>query len=40
MRSGVGDLDLDQGQTFKARSVTLTADGGSITIGGTIDTSG
>ncbi|MGK0490604.1 filamentous haemagglutinin family protein [Sphingomonas echinoides] len=40
VRSGVGDLELGAGQTFKAKSVSLTADGGRITIGGTIDTSG
>lgn len=39
-RSGAGDLDLNAGQTLKAKSVTLTADGGAIAIGGTIDTSG
>lgn len=40
VRSGVGDLDLGAGQLLRARSVSLTADGGSIAIGGTIDTSG
>ncbi|MDF0491401.1 filamentous hemagglutinin family protein [Sphingomonas sp. H39-1-10] len=40
IRSGASDLALDAGQTIKARSVTLTADGGGIAIAGTIDTSG
>lgn len=40
VRSGRGDLGLDQGQVLKARNVTLTADGGAIEIAGTIDTSG
>lgn len=40
VRSGAGDLGLDQGQALKAKNVTLTADGGAITIAGTIDTSG
>jgi filamentous hemagglutinin family protein len=40
VRSGAGDLALAAGQTLKARRVTLTADGGAITIAGTIDTAG
>jgi filamentous hemagglutinin family protein len=40
VRSGAGDLDLASGRTIKAKSVTLTADGGAITVAGTIDTSG
>lgn len=40
IRSGAGDLDLTEGQSLKAKSVALTADGGSITIAGTLDTSG
>ncbi|WP_127078968.1 filamentous haemagglutinin family protein [Rhodomicrobium lacus] len=35
-----GDLDLAAGQTLKSGSVVLTADGGFVTISGTIDTSG
>ncbi|NWP28963.1 hypothetical protein GY984_25035, partial [Escherichia coli] len=40
VRSGAGDLALAAGQVLKAKSVSLTADGGAIAIGGTIDTSG
>lgn len=40
IRAGAGNLDLGQGQNLKAKSVTLTADGGAITIAGTLDTSG
>ncbi|WP_213979246.1 filamentous haemagglutinin family protein [Sphingomonas sp. dw_22] len=40
VRSGAGDLGLEAGQSLKAKSVSLTADGGSIAIAGTIDTSG
>ncbi|RIA46328.1 filamentous hemagglutinin family protein [Hephaestia caeni] len=39
-RTGAGDLALADGQSLKAKSVTLTADGGSIGIAGTLDTSG
>ncbi|HEX7853243.1 MAG TPA: filamentous hemagglutinin family protein [Sphingobium sp.] len=40
VRSGAGDLRFDGGQNFKAQSVALTAEGGAISIAGTIDTSG
>lgn len=40
VRSGVGDLNLAAGQMLKANAVSLTADGGAITIAGMIDTSG
>ncbi|ATY34220.1 hypothetical protein CVN68_21530 [Sphingomonas psychrotolerans] len=40
VRSGAGDLALAAGQTLKAKNVSLTADGGRITVAGTIDTSG
>lgn len=40
VRSGAGNLDLAEGQLLKAKNVTLTADGGTITIAGVIDTSG
>jgi filamentous hemagglutinin family protein len=40
IRTGSGDLALQAGQELKADAVSLTADGGSITIGGRIDTSG
>ncbi|MBB4099255.1 filamentous haemagglutinin family protein [Sphingomonas kyeonggiensis] len=40
VRSGAGDLALAAGQVLKAKSISLTADGGAITIGGTLDTSG
>lgn len=39
-RTGAGDLTLAEGQSLKAETVTLTADGGSIGIAGTLDTSG
>jgi filamentous hemagglutinin family protein len=35
-----GDLTLAAGQTLRSGSVLLTADGGMVTIGGTVDTSG
>jgi len=38
--SHTGDLTLGAGQTLKSGSVVLTADGGFVTIAGTIDTSG
>lgn len=40
VRTGAGNLDLAEGQNLKANNVTLTADGGSISIAGTLDTSG
>jgi hypothetical protein len=40
IRAGLGNLALDAGQTMRAESVSLTADGGAISIAGTIDTSG
>ena len=40
IRTGAGDLALDSGQTLTAKTVKLTADGGTTTIGGTINTSG
>lgn len=40
VRTGAGDLTLAEGQSLKAETVTLTADGGSIGIAGTLDTSG
>ena len=40
IRTGAGNLDLAAGQSLKAQSVALTADGGTITIAGLIDTSG
>lgn len=40
IRSGKGDLTLAGGRSLKASSIALTADGGSIVIGGTLDTSG
>ncbi|MGI9376718.1 MAG: filamentous hemagglutinin N-terminal domain-containing protein, partial [Tsuneonella suprasediminis] len=40
VRTGAGSLDLAEGQSLKAKSITLTADGGTITIAGTLDTSG
>ncbi|MEA3390693.1 MAG: filamentous hemagglutinin family protein [Pseudomonadota bacterium] len=40
LRSRTGDLVLAQGQTLKSGSVDLTADGGFVTIAGTIDTAG
>ncbi len=39
-RTRQGDIVLDVGQTLISGSVNLTADGGSVLIGGTIDTSG
>jgi filamentous hemagglutinin family protein len=38
--TGRGDLALNAGQTLKATSLSLTADGGQIADAGTIDTSG
>ncbi len=40
LRSGAGDLALLAGQTLRAKSVKLTADGGQALIAGRIDTSG
>ncbi len=40
IRTGTGDLRLASGQTLRAEDVRLTADGGSVAIAGTIDTSG
>lgn len=40
VRSGAADLSLAAGQLLKAESVSLTADGGLVTVAGTIDTSG
>ncbi|MBO9579645.1 MAG: filamentous hemagglutinin family protein [Sphingobium sp.] len=40
VRVGAGGLDLNQGQTINAKSVTLTSDVGAITIAGTISTAG
>jgi filamentous hemagglutinin family protein len=40
IRTRSGDIILDAGQLLKSGSVNLTADGGFVTIGGTIDTSG
>ena len=40
IRAGQGDLTLAAGQTLTASSVSLTADGGSIAIAGTISTAG
>lgn len=40
IRTGAGDLALNAGQKFKLDSIDLNADGGSININGTIDTSG
>lgn len=40
IRTRTGDLTLAVGQTLKADAVKLTADGGLLTIAGTIDTSG
>jgi filamentous hemagglutinin family protein len=40
VRTRTGDLVLGAGQVLKSGSVSLTADGGVVTIGGTIDTSG
>ncbi len=40
IRTGTGDLRLTTGQALSAQSVRLTADGGSVAIAGSIDTSG
>ena len=40
LRSGVGDLEVGAGQLLRARSVELVADGGIVSVAGTIDTSG
>ena len=40
IRTRSGDIVLDAGQVLKSGSVNLTADGGFVAIGGTIDTSG
>ena len=40
IRTGAGNLGLAEGQSLKARTLTLTADGGAIRIAGTLDTSG
>jgi len=40
IRAGAGDLSLGTGNVLKAANVNFTTDGGSIIIGGTIDTSG
>lgn len=40
LRTRTGDIVLSAGKTLKSGSVSLTADGGFVTIGGTIDTSG
>ena len=40
IHTGTGNLALASGQTVKAKSLTLATDNGTITIGGTIDTSG
>jgi len=40
VRTGAGNLDLAEGQNLTAKNVTLTADGGRISIAGTLDTSG
>lgn len=40
IRTGEGDLVLGAGQTLRAESVRLTADGGLLAIAGRIDTSG
>lgn len=40
VRSGAGNLSLSSGRTLRATSASFTADGGSIIIGGKIDTSG
>lgn len=40
IRSGSGNLDLASGQSIFADSVSLTADGGIVSIAGLIDTSG
>ena len=40
LRTGTGNLDLAAGTVLRADSVRLVADNGTVTIGGTIDTSG
>lgn len=40
IRAGRGDMTLAGGHRLKSSSIALTADGGSIVIGGTLDTSG
>jgi filamentous hemagglutinin family protein len=40
IRSGAGDLALGAGERLRAASLVLVADGGSVAIDGTIDTSG
>lgn len=40
IRSGVGNLALGVGQTLRVASLSLTADGGSLDIGGTVNSSG
>lgn len=40
VRTGVGDLTLGAGTTLRLDSLSLTADGGSVTIGGTVNASG
>ncbi|WP_454618595.1 filamentous haemagglutinin family protein [Bradyrhizobium cenepequi] len=40
LRTRTGDIVLGAGQVLRSGSVNLTADGGFVTIGGTIDTSG
>lgn len=40
VRSGKSDLTLAAGQVIEAETVSLTADGGAVTVAGTIDTSG
>ncbi len=40
IRSGKGNMRLASGHGLKSSSIALTADGGSLVIGGTLDTSG
>ncbi|PLR06917.1 hypothetical protein CFHF_23690 [Caulobacter flavus] len=40
IQTGTGDLTLAAGQTLKADNLYLTADGGRVDVGGTIDVSG
>lgn len=40
IRTGTGDLALDAGQSLKLASLSLTADGGTTSIAGRVDTSG
>ncbi|NVO17643.1 MAG: filamentous hemagglutinin family protein [Rhodoplanes sp.] len=40
IRTRTGDLVLAQGQTLKAASLSLTGDGGMVSIAGSVDTSG